>query len=428
MLQSENERLTRVGPGTEMGTLLRRFWMPALLERELAEPDGPPVRLRLLGEDLVAFRDSKGRIGILEAACAHRRASLYFARNEDCGLRCIYHGWKYDVDGNCVDIPSEPDGGETLKPMAKRVSYPNAVRGGAIWVYMGPRERMPEPPQFEWSMLPERQRTATKRLQFCNWAQAVEGGIDSAHVSFLHSRVAKGAEQVRRNPLLLVDKAPVFEVKEVPYGLLIAARRRADERNYYWRITQFLLPFFQMIPPTIPDENSSRSQYSGHAWIPIDDERTWTWTFSANPHRAYTDEELALHGGDNGIWGPIDEQYVPRRNRMNDYLLDRKAQKDGLFAGIEGIPNQDAAVQESMGPITDRTREVLGHSDRAVVLWRRLMLRLAAECAEGREPEAARHGEWYNVRSASLLLAQDVPFEDGAAQMLKGAAPRQAAE
>ncbi|MGH7089376.1 MAG: Rieske 2Fe-2S domain-containing protein [Stellaceae bacterium] len=427
MLETENQRLTRVGPGTEMGALLRRFWLPALLERELAEPDGPQVRLRLLGDDLIAFRDTKGRIGIIEAACAHRRANLYFARNEECGLRCIYHGWKYDVDGNCVDIPSEPGGGEALKPMAKRTAYSTAVRGGVIWVYMGPKQLAAAPPEFEWSVLPERQRAATKRLQLCNWAQAVEGGIDSAHVSFLHAKVLKEGEQVRRNSLLLVDKAPVFEVEEVPYGLLVAARRHADAQSNYWRITQFLLPFYTMIPPTIPDENSSRSQYSGHAWVPIDDEHTWTWTFSANPHRPYSDEEMALHGGDDGIWGPIDEQFVPRRNRGNDYLLDRAAQRAGLFAGIEGIPNQDAAVQESMGPITDRTREVLGHSDRAVVLWRRMMLRLAAHCAAGHEPEAARHGEWYNVRSASLLLPQGMPFADGAAEMLMGA-PRQAAE
>jgi phthalate 4,5-dioxygenase len=421
MLSNEdNDRLSRIGPGTEMGRLLRRFWMPALLEREIAAPDGPPVRLRLLGEDLVAFRDTMGRIGILEAACAHRRASLYFGRNEECGLRCIYHGWKYDVMGNCVDIPSEPDGGDALKPMAKRVAYPNRVRGGVVWIYMGPSEFAAEPPEFEWSTLPERQRTATKRMQMCNWAQVVDGGIDSSHVSVLHGNTTPGAEQRRRNPFLAADRAPVFEVKEVPYGLLVGARRQADAGNYYWRITPFLLPFFQMIPPTIPDRDTSQSNYSGHAWVPIDDEHTWTWTFSANPHRPYSDAEAEFHGGPDGAWGPIDEHFVPRRNRGNDYGLDRAAQRAGLFSGIDGIPNQDAAVQESMGPIVDRSREVLGHSDRAVVLFRRMMLRLAEECAAGREPEAARHGAWYNVRPASLLLDRAVPFAEGAAPLMAG--------
>jgi len=163
MLAQDNERLSRVGPGTEMGTLLRHYWLPALLEEEIAQPDGSPVRLRLLGEDLVAFRDTQGRVGILEAHCAHRRAHLFYGRNEECGLRCIYHGWKYDVDGNCVDIPSEPEGAELLKPKAKRVAYPTAVRGGVVWTYMGPKDFPAQPPDFEWSTLPPRQRTATKR-------------------------------------------------------------------------------------------------------------------------------------------------------------------------------------------------------------------------------------------------------------------------
>jgi len=406
---------------------LRRFWMPALIESELAAPDGPPVRLRLLGEDLVAFRDTRGRIGILEAACAHRRVSLYFGRNEECGLRCAYHGWKYDVDGNCVDIPSEPDGGTALKPMAKRVSYPTAVRGGAVWVYMGPKEFAAAPPDFEWSLLPERQRTVTKRLQECNWAQAVEGGIDSAHVSFLHQRVTLAPLPVPRNPLIVADRQPIFEVKESRFGLLVAARRDAGPASYYWRITPFLLPFFQMIPPVVEAPDTHDCAYSGHAWVPIDDENIWNWSFAANPHRAFTDAERAFHESADSQWGPIDGNYLPLRNRRNDYGLDRAAQKQGLFPGVEGLANQDAAVQESMGAIVDRSRELLGTSDRPIVLFRRLMLRLAAALAAGTEPEPARHGDWYNVRSASVVLDRKIPFEEGAAWLLEGAV-RQAAE
>jgi phthalate 4,5-dioxygenase len=425
--QADNARLTRVGPGTAMGNLLRRFWMPALIESELGGPDGPPLRLRLLGEDLVAFRDTAGRIGILEAACAHRRVSLYFGRNEECGLRCAYHGWKYDVEGNCIDIPSEPDGGAALKPLARRVAYPTAVRGGVVWVYMGPKDFAAAPPDFEWSLLPERQRTVTKRLQECNWAQAVEGGIDSAHVSFLHQRVSLAPLPQPRTPLLVADRRPLFEVKETRFGLWVAARREAGPDRFYWRITPFLLPFFQMIPPVVEVPDTHDCPYSGHAWVPIDDESIWTWSFGASPHRAYSDAELAFHGAPDGQWGPVDAHYRPLRHRGNDYGIDRAAQKQGVYSGIEGLANQDAAVQESMGAIVDRTREVLGTSDRAIVLFRRLMLRLAAALEAGQEPEAARHGDWYKVRAAAVVLDRHIPFEDGAAWLLEGAT-RAAAE
>jgi nitrite reductase/ring-hydroxylating ferredoxin subunit len=420
--REDNERLTRVGPGTVMGTLLRHYWMPALLEQEIAELDGTPVRLRLLGEDLVAFRDTQARIGILEAHCAHRRAHLFFGRNEECGLRCIYHGWKYDVAGNCVDIPSEPDGGDKMKSMAKRISYPTAVRGGVVWIYMGPPEFAAEPPDFEWSTLPARHRTATKRWQRCNWAQAVDGAIDSSHASFLHSRKKPVAGRKPLPRFWTDDGRPVFEIRESRAGLLVGARRRMndDESRYFWGITQFLMPFHQMFPPVTDDVDSSRSNYSGHTYVPIDDENVWVWSFSANPHRPYTDDELAWHGGPNGYWGPIDENYTPRMNRSNDYGIDRAAQRDGLFSGVVSVPDQDAVVQESMGAIVDRTRELLGQSDRAVVLFRRMILRLAEDCAKGVAPEASKHSDWFNVRPATIMLEKAVPFEKGAAKLLAG--------
>jgi phenylpropionate dioxygenase-like ring-hydroxylating dioxygenase large terminal subunit len=424
MLSKENnELLCRVGPGTPMGELLRRYWMPALLEEEVGEPDGAPIRLRLLGEDLICFRDSKGRIGIVEAYCAHRRAGLYFARNEDCGLRCIYHGWKFDVDGNCVDIPSEPDHGASFKNRPRIVSYPNAVRGGVVWIYMGPPEFASQPPDFEWSTLPVRQRTATKRLQQCNWAQAVEGGIDSSHISYLHGRTDTQPKTVKHGETLVkywdVDRSPVLEVKETPYGMLIAARRDAGENDaYYWRITQFLLPFYTMIPPRGAGQDSRDAWYYGHAWVPIDDEHTWSWSFSASPHREYSDDELKLHGARDGFWGPTDENYRPVLNKQNDYRISRDRQRKENFSGIDGIPNQDSAVQESMQPVVDRTRERLGHSDRAIVNFRRTILRMAEENAAGQPPESAQRGDWYKVRSAFALLGRSVKFDEGAAWLL----------
>ena len=435
MLSTEdNELLTRVGPGTPMGELLRRFWMPALLEEEVATPDCDPVRLRLLCEDLVAFRDTNGRVGILDAYCPHRLVHLYFGRNEECGLRCVYHGWKFDVDGNCVDQPSEPPETNFLHKV-KLTSYPTAIRGGVVWIYMGPKEKMPALPEFEWSYLPQRRRTAIKRLQQSNWAQAVEGGIDSSHISYLHGatdeqhkRAAVAGRTTSRNKFNALDRHPVFDVQSAPHGLMIGARRNAGDEGYYWRVTQCLIPFYNMIPPVVPERDSSASPYSGHAWVPIDDENTWTWTFSANPHRDYSDEEMKIHGGRDGNWGPIDENYFPRQNMANNYLMDRRAQKETNYTGIHGIANQDAAVQESMGKRMNRSREHLGTSDSAVIAWRRLVMKLARDLQKGIEPEAAHHGEWYNVRSCATLLAHDTTWKEGTAPLMAGGEIKQAAE
>ncbi|MDA0238649.1 MAG: Rieske 2Fe-2S domain-containing protein [Proteobacteria bacterium] len=247
--KKNNELLTRVGPGTVMGSLLRRFWMPGFFEEEVAKPDDPPVRLRLLGEDLVAFKDSDGRIGVIEEHCHHRRASLYFGRNEECGLRCVYHGWKFDVDGNCVDMPSEPNPSKTLMAKAKLISYPTCVRGGVVWIYMGPAELCPpSPPMFEWSYLDRGHHAATKRLQQCNWAQAVEGGIDSSHISFLHANLGDAGVSNfnrKRDKYAIQDRHPEFFISDTDYGMTIAARRNGEADSYYWRITQFLMPFYR---------------------------------------------------------------------------------------------------------------------------------------------------------------------------------------
>ena len=423
MSRENNEILTRVGPGTPMGQALRRFWIPALLEEEVGEPDGALVRLRLLGEDLIAFRDTEGRVGVVEPRCAHRGTDLFFGRNEECGLRCVFHGWKYDIDGNCVDMPSEPDGGARLRHQVTITAYPARLRGGVVWVYMGPPEFAAEPPDFEFVTLPARQRTAIRRLQRCNWVQSVEGGLDSSHISFLHART--DAQQASGDPRDVapqfwgVDRQPVFEVRRTPYGLLVGARRETADGRYYWRITQCLLPFYSLVPPRKPVGESAGEFYWGHAWVPIDDETTWAWSFSAQPWRDYTDEELAWNGGRDGFWGPLDESYAPLRNRDNDYLIDRERQNKVSFSGIEGFGDQDAAAQETMGAIADRSREFLGQSDRAIVAYRRMMLDLARDCAKGKEPEVARRGDWYRVRSATVVLDRDQPFDKAAATLLK---------
>lgn len=417
MLSAEdNALLTRVGPGTPMGELMRRFWLPALLEEEVAQADGAPVRLRLLGEDLVAFRDSGGRIGILEAHCAHRRASLFFGRNEESGLRCVYHGWKYDVEGNCVDLPTEPRA-TNFKERIRIAAYPSAVRGGVVWIYMGPKDATPALPDFEFTRLPRPQRVAFKRLQQSNWAQAAEGGIDSSHLSYLHdSRTDQSRTYLR------MDRHPVFDVKELDHGLLITARRNAEPGTYYWRINRFLPPFYTLPPTTEGRKGWSPGTYKVDAWVPIDDENTWNWAFLANPDSPFSEEERENHGGRNGFGGPVDEHYRPLLNRENDYRIDRDKQRNLNYSGIDGVPNQDAAMQESMGIIVDRTRENLGNSDLGIVHFRRIMLRLAGELAAGRAPHAAVTAAVYNVRPAEVLLPESVPVLQGAAGLLRGTA------
>jgi len=427
----DNEILTRIGRGTPMGELMRRFWIPGLMEEEVAEPDGAPVKLRLLGEDLVAFRDTDGRVGVLDAHCPHRKVNLFFGRNEECGLRCVYHGWKFDVDGNCVDMPSEPEATNFARKVTTTACL-TSVRGGVVWIYMGPKDAIPELPQFEWSYLPADRTAAIKRLQQCNWAQAVEGGIDSSHISFLHANLGdagRGNFNLKRESFALSDRHPKFFLADTDCGIQIGARREAEGGQYYWRITQALLPFYTMIPPTMEDGTSSDGiPFGGHAWVPIDDENTWTWSFGVHPGRPFTAEEAEWTGGRNGTWGPIDENYRPLRNKDNKYLIDRERQREMSFTGIEGVPNQDAAVQESMGPIVDRSREWLGASDSAIIAWRKKILGLAKDLQNGQPPTMAANGAAYNRRSCSVMMDAETDWIEGAEPLVHGGPIPNAAE
>src|SRR5918999_331123 len=350
--QEQSDALTRTGPGTIMGAFFRRYWIPALHDWELPDPDCPPVRVKLLGERLVAFRDTQGRIGLIDEFCAHRGVSLWFGRNEECGLRCPYHGWKYDVTGQCVDVPSEPDESGFSKKI-KLKNYPLVERGGVLWTYMGPPEKQPPPPEWEFCTVAPKQTFTTKRMQESNWLQAMEGGIDSSHVSWLHrgdlnsDPLFKGAKGNQYN---LSDARPVFEVVESPGGLYIGARRNAENGHYYWRITQWVMPSFTVIPP--------RGNHSihGHFWIPIDDETCWAWSYDYHPTRPLTDTEIAAVRAGKGVHVKyVAGTYRPFANKDNDYLIDRAAQKSGrTFSGVEGFAMQDASLQESMGPVIDR--------------------------------------------------------------------------
>jgi phenylpropionate dioxygenase-like ring-hydroxylating dioxygenase large terminal subunit len=412
----QNERLVRTNRGTEMGDLLRRYWIPALLASELPEPDCPPVRVQLLGEKLIAFRDTQGRIGLLDEFCSHRTASLFFGRNEECGLRCSYHGWKYDIDGNCVDMPSEPPESK-FREKIRQTAYATLERGGLIWAYMGPAELKPEPPELEWATLPASQVFVSKRIQQSNFMQAMEGGIDSSHVSFAHRfDIAKDPMHAGTPGLAYIkaDTRPKFEVVESEGGLLIAARRNVGDDQYYWRITQWIMPWYTIIPPF-----GTHNPMGGHAWVPIDDETCWAWSINYHPVRDLTEEELAsMHRGEGIHVKYVPGTFHPLANASNDYLIDREAQKaKKTFSGVEGIAAQDFSLQDSMGRIVDRTKERLGTSDAGIILARRRMLAAAADAAEGK-PVPGDRPEHHRVRSASVLLPKSVPFQDGASEVL----------
>jgi len=406
MKQEQNLYLTHTGPGAPMGELFRRYWTPVLLVSELPENDCPPVRVKLFSERLIAFRDSEGRYGLMDEFCAHRGVSLWFGRNEDCGLRCPYHGWKFDVTGQCVDVPSEPAESGYAKKI-KLKAYPLVEAGGILWTYMGDPAHQPPLPGFEWFNLPPGHVFVTKRLQECNFLQAMEGGIDSAHVSWLHSselqtdplhRATKGAKYQ-------ADRTPKFEIVESEGGLLIGARRQAEPGHYYWRVTQWIMPCYTMIPPY------GDNALNGHAWTPIDDENCFAWTFTYHPARPLSDEEVGAMKGGHGIHVEFEPgTFRPRLNKDNDYGMDRVGQKAGVtFSGVHGVAQQDASVQESMGPISDRTRENLCTTDNAIIMARHRLMKAAQAFEAGVEPPGLAPA-CHAVRSASFVLPENEPF------------------
>ena len=408
----ETDFLTQTGPGTPMGTLFRRYWIPALLSEEISEPDCPPVRVRILGEDLVAFRDTGGRVGLIEPHCAHRGGHLFFGRNERDGLRCAYHGWQYDVNGQCIDQPTEPPQ-RCFKDKIRLKSYPSRELGGVIWTYMGPPELMPELPQHEWAVVPESQRRRMrKELQECNYLQAVEGGFDTAHLPFLHFGIDDGRNRPGGSraafDLVRGDTAPEIEVIESEFGLWIAGRRNADEGHYYWRINGFVLPFFQLRAP-------GSHGYGGHAWVPIDDENCWVYSFYCHPTRPLTADEKAEPMTAASL---IPGTHRPVANKDNDYLIDRELQRTKSWTGIKEVRVQDIAIQESLGPIYDRSKEHLGATDSGIVALRRCLIEAAEMAQQGKTPPGVPPAS-QRFRSASIILTKEQPFLEGARDVLR---------
>jgi phthalate 4,5-dioxygenase len=424
--QDDNELLTRVGPGTPLGIFLRSYWHPVLLASELPEPDCTQLRVRVLGEDLIAFRDSAGRVGFVGERCPHRRASLFFGRNEEGGIRCAYHGWKFDIDGRCLEMPNEPD--SRAAELVRHKAYRALEAGGAIWIYMGGEDPPPPLPGLEWIGLTAPQRYQSKRVQRCNWLQALEGDIDQSHVGFAHRRLDGGgrAGRPRVDTIRAADTHPRMTAEDMPYGVLIGAGRTAGETERYWRLTQYLFPHWVMTGPY--GENPTRQT---RAWIPIDDHSTLLFTVTFHPLQPLPQEAVAAmrkgsgagYVGEANFRPPSDEAFgawIPKASLANDFLIDRAVQKTTHYSGVKEFWAQDAAMQESMGIITDRSEEHLVTGDIGIVRVRRRLLDVVKSVRDGTmRPPVVHEPEAYRVRGAAVLLPANASWLDASEEHRK---------
>ena len=363
--KEQNDLLTQTSPGTPLGGLMRRYWLPALLSEEIPDADCAPVRVHILGEDLIAFRDPDGRIGLFAEHCSHRGMSLFYGRNEECGLRCGYHGWKYDVDGNVLETPAEgPE--STFKSKVKHPVYPTHEVAGMVFAYMGPRSEMPAFPHYTWTDLPLDRTYITKSFLDCSWLQGLEGECDSAHLNFLH-RIFKDESYED----LYRGKMPRYETEDTDFGVrLIASRGEPGDAETYVRVSSFVMPVSCWIPARGKEV---------HMYVPIDDEHSWRWDFGMTKEPRKPGEPVPRRD-------QIDENLHRFRNAGNDYLIDREEQRTKTFLGIgfEFLPH-DGVATESQGHIYDRSQEHLGVSDMGVIAVRRRLLK-AIESFERGDP------------------------------------------
>jgi phthalate 4,5-dioxygenase len=424
--QKDSEDLVRIGPGTVMGDMMRQYWLPAAMSSEL-ERDGAPMRLMLLGERLIAFRDTSGRVGVMDQRCPHRCASLFLGRNEEDGIRCVYHGWKYDVAGNCVDMPNTPPH-QDHKAKIRAKAYKVAERNGLVWVYMGERAAAPPLPGIEASLLPESDLQITFARRECNWLQALEGDIDTSHFGFLHAGSVDAANLAPDNLIrwTVQNRAPEYHVTDTDWGTMYAAYRPAEKGQTYWRFANFLFPFWTQTPQGAFDRVNSR------AWVPMDDTHTMfvslTWK-NLPASRAALSNSRVLPGS------KLTMDFLPNTtdwygrwrlagDERNDWLVDRVAQKNGgIYTGIVGIQAQDQAVTESMGPITDHGFENLGPSDIMIARTRRRLLRAARAFKKDRTaPPGIDNADIYiNVRSGDFLADAKLAWRDAYDLQLRAA-------
>lgn len=422
----ENRRLTQVGPGTPMGQVFRNYWLPACLSGEL-EPGGGSKLVELLGERMVVFRSPGGEVGVVDEACPHRGASLLLARNEECGLRCIYHGWQVDRDGRLVDAPTNRDP-ERMAQVVRHGAYPVVERGGVVWTHLGRPDQRGPFRAFKWAVRPPSHVQLIKVVLEANWAQAMESLVDSAHVNYLHADlVVSGADadtaewtgtgQVRNT----ADGAPQLEIEDTAYGFRYGAIRQplagADTHRYV-RTTVVVAPSFVCIASP-----SGRGHFE--AYIPMSDRRTMFYSVHYRTDGPFEDEDrrgvLEWYGARPGV--DVDDDFRKVRNRENGWLQDRERMRLGAsYTGLFGILNQDHAAVESMGPIVDRTKEHLGPTDVAVIRFRRMMLRAAKAVENGGRPIGADEDLRYETLDAAEgLVRLDAPWQEVISDGLAGA-------
>lgn len=405
MTNEESDLLTGTGPGTPCGGLLRRYWQPAALSVELPA-GGPPKPVTLLGEELVLFRDDQQRPGLLGLHCSHRGADLSYGRVEDGGLRCIYHGWLYDVHGGCLDQPGEPAGGEH-KTSIRHLAYPLKEIGGIIFAYMGPGEP-PLFPNYEIFAVPDSHRTVDKTFYDCNYLQGHEGNLDPVHLSFLHRRFrVEGGEQVQQvrssaassNTLFGADTSPAIELEMTDFGFRIATLRKTGPDKVYLRLSNYIYPNLGAVPAGGP--GTSGEGYTINWQVPIDDLHSWNYIITFSRTKPLTREAENRE---------LDSAYVPIRNRSNRYLQDRESMKTRSFSGIATFTAMDTCATETAGPVQDRTREHLVSSDKAILAARKLMLKAINDIEEGREPSHVVRDARANRFSNLVVLSEVIPL------------------
>jgi phthalate 4,5-dioxygenase oxygenase subunit len=412
----ENELITRVGPGTPMGALMRQYWLPAALSSELPSADSDPVRVMLLGEKLIGFRDSNGTVGLIDQACPHRGASLFFGRNEECGLRCVYHGWKFDAAGNCVDLPNEPAESD-FRTKVKANAYATLERGGIVWAYMGPRTEPPPMPDLEVLDVPGIEQDAVACIRDSNWLQGLEGDIDTSHAGFLHwgSLDADDMPEGSWARYALEDRAPRYELADIEAGTVYGAYRPARPDTYYWRIANFLFPFYVMTPTGVLGMEKRM-----RAWVPMDDEHTLVFTVGRPGAAALRGARRVPSSDANGT-GWFD-RFRPDEGLDNDYFIDRQAQRENrIYTGIASGYMQDQMITESMGPIFDRSREHLGSSDAMIIRVRR-RLQQAARALREQEvvPPGVDEPSAYAVRSGGVELPRNADWLEATTDLRRG--------
>jgi phenylpropionate dioxygenase-like ring-hydroxylating dioxygenase large terminal subunit len=436
LTREENEALCRIGPGTLMGTLMREYWVPAVLSSELPAPDSDPKRIMVLGEQLIAFRDSSGKVGLIQNNCPHRGASLFFGRNEEGGLRCVYHGWKFDTEGTCIDMPNEPAESD-FKQKVKAVAYPTHERNGIVWAYMGPRQTPPPLPSLEGNMLGDGEWQVTAIQRECNWFQALEGDIDTSHFSFLH---AGSMDVSTQQPgtfsyYMLADRAPRYSVVDTDFGTMYGAYRDTEDGRRYWRVANFLFPFW-----TMPPQGLLGHKVTARGWVPMDDTHTMFLMTGPKFRRLPppdAERAAALNRANEGTapagpWNrmlPDTTDWFGRfrltANGSNDYMVDREKQRRNAgmddFTGIQGIHLQDQAITESEGPLYDRSSEHLASSDMMIIrVRRRLLLAAHALAEQGLTPPGVDDPEVFGARAGGVFLPQDAEWLEGTEALRRG--------